>query len=180
MNKDAPVLTLELKSAFAALQSYDSGGKRSALLPIDNAVVRSLEQPELREELERSLIDVLSGPAPYPARQYACGQLALIGTRASTQKLGALLADPKLAADARSALEAIPDEAAARVLMAELPKLSGLEKAGVIHSLGVSGYEPAARLIRKELVSTDPAIRNAVARALELLSATSPASTRAR
>ncbi len=156
-----PALAPAVEKALDALSSYTNGGSRSALLPLDAAVVRSLADPADRAVLERRLAALLAPNTPPPAKQYACGKLALIGTALSVPPLAALLADPKVAADARTALECMPDPAAAKALLAELPKLSGLQRAGVIHSLGVRRYRPAAATLKRELNNPDPLVQKA-------------------
>ena len=125
-----------LRTAFDALKSYDRGSGRGALLPIDEAVVASLENKAARTELERQLASALQNGGSAAAREYICSKLALIGSEFCVPPLGALLTSPEAATAARHALEAIPGRRAARTLRDNLSKVDGLQKVGVINSLG--------------------------------------------
>jgi hypothetical protein len=66
----------------------------------------------------------------------ACKKLAFVGTKEAVQPMAALLSDPHLCAYARMGLEGNPDPSADDALRAALPKVSGLQKVGVITSIG--------------------------------------------
>ena len=131
----APPATVE--QAFEALTNYDHGSSRAALMPLDEAVVASLENPAARVGLEQRLVAVLKGTAPAVAKEYACRKLSLIGSAASVSALANLLSDAGLSDPARTALEALPCPESIKALRSSLPKLTGLPKAGTINSLGV-------------------------------------------
>jgi len=161
--------TPELEAAFAALDSYGNGSARAALLPIDAEIARTPADRAHHLRIEQRLLAVLAGKASAPAKQFACNRLALIGAARSAAPLARLLADPEIATDARSALEAIADAAAAKAILRQLPRLSGRQKAGAIASLGVMRCRRAVRLIERETKDKDPDVQRAAVRALKVL-----------
>lgn len=104
--------------------------------------------------------------APLAARARACQQLSLVGGAQSVPALAALLPDPKLSHYARTALEQIPDPAAAAALRAALDTVQGLPRIGIIHSLGVRRDEPAVPALVRLTTSDTPALANAALIAL--------------
>ena len=159
-----------LDQAFEALKTYDWGVDRKVLDPIDDAVVKTRNDPAARKDLESRLLGVLQSNAPRDARDYVCRQLRTIGTAASVPALEALLADAELSHMARYALERIPEPQAGQALHRQLPKLSGNLKIGVIASLGARGQAaPDAKsvsLLRPLLQDRDEAVARAAAIAL--------------
>ena len=51
--------TSAMNAVFEALKSYEQGSGRGALVPLDEAVVASLDNKTARSELERQLVDAL-------------------------------------------------------------------------------------------------------------------------
>ena len=136
-NNPTEVQTAAVDAAFAALRTYDWGGSRAALLPLDQAVAAAHASRAARAELEQRLLSALRNATSVPAREYLCSQLAVIGGKRSVAPLAEWLADPQLATAARHALEAIADPSAVKALRRALFQLRGREKIGVITSLGV-------------------------------------------
>ncbi|MCX8091591.1 MAG: HEAT repeat domain-containing protein, partial [Verrucomicrobiae bacterium] len=164
-------------AALGALQTYDWGSSRAALLPLDEAVAAAHGSRATREALERRLLDALRRATSVPAREYLCSQLALIGGKRSVAPLAERLAAPQLATAARHALEAIPDSSAVRALRRALPRLSGREKIGVITSLGVKRDAGSISALTKLLSEAEPQIADAAAWALGEIA--TPAAARA-
>jgi HEAT repeat protein len=158
--------TTALSTAFDALKSYDQGSSRGALLPIDEAVAASLDDTGARSELERQLAAALKKGGSVVAREYICSKLALIGTEFCVPALATLLATPEFATAARNALEAIPGRQATKVLRDSLSKVKGLQKIGVINSLGARRDADSVRALSALLNAADPAIVAAAAAAL--------------
>ena len=158
--------TTALNAAFAALQTYDHGSSRAALLPIDEAVVAALDEKAARNELERRLVTAFQRGGSMVAREYLCSKLALIGSGFSVPAIAALLDMPEVATAARNALEAIPDPRAAKALHDRLSKVEGLQKVGVIHSLGVRRDADSVRALTGLLRNFDAETAGAAAAAL--------------
>jgi HEAT repeat protein len=155
-----------VEDALTALQTFDNGGQRPALLPLDEAAVRASSDPVMCRALETRLLELLSRRTSSVAVQYICGKLILIGGAASATPLASLLGDPKASSDARSALEAIPDPAAGRAILKAIPALSPQQKAGAMLSLGVQRDGFAVGHLAAELHSPDACVRKAAAAAL--------------
>ena len=155
-----------LEKAFEALKTYDYGTNRAALMPLDDAVVACLDDAGSRRGLEKRLVGVLKADVSPLAKEFVCRKLSLIGSAQSAAALADLLAEPKLSHWARSALEHIPGSKAAKALRRSLPNLRGLEKIGVIHSLGVRRDAASASALASVLDDPDTQIAGAAAAAL--------------
>jgi len=153
-----------LEQAFETLKTYDWGMDRNVLNPIDEAVVKTRNDPAARKEIEARLLAVLQSNAPRDAKDYVCRQLRTMGTAASVPALEALLANPELSHMARYALERIPEPQAGQALERQLGKLSGNLKIGVIASLGARGQ--GVSLLRRLLQDPDGAVARSAAIAL--------------
>jgi HEAT repeat protein len=155
-----------LDQAFEALQAYDSGSSRAALLPIDVAVAAALGNTAERIQVERRLLAALQAKPSVVAREYLCRKLVLVGSAASVPALADLLADPDLAHVACIALEALPGPEAAQALRDRLPRLRGLHQAGAIASLGRRRDRASRPALARLLEEPDLAIAGAAAAAL--------------
>jgi len=155
-----------LDKAFQELPSYDWGKDRGPLDLIEKAVVAAHGDAAARAGLEKRLAGVLGAGATRAAKDFACRQLSLIGTSASVPALAALLPDKDLSHMARYALERITDPAAVKAMREALPKMSGLQKVGVVNSLGMRGDAESAGALLPLLEDSDPQIVAAAAAAL--------------
>jgi HEAT repeat protein len=153
-----------LEQTFDALKTYDYGMDRHVLDPIDDAVIKTRNDPAARKQLESQLLAALQGTVPRDAKDYVCRQLRTMGTAASVPGLEALLADPNLSHMARYALERIPDPQAGEALERQLRKVNGPLKIGVISSLGTRGQSVSS--LRPLLKDSDDAVARAAAIAL--------------
>jgi HEAT repeat protein len=153
-----------LEQAFESLKTYDWGMDRHLLDPIDEAVVKTRNDPAARKQLESQLLAVLQSNAPRDAKDCVCRLLRTMGTATSVPALEQLLANAELSHMARYALERIPDTQAGQALERQLRKLNGQLKIGVISSLGTRGQ--GASLLRPLLQDSDEAVARAAAIAL--------------
>lgn len=128
----------EIGKAFDALKTFDAGGSRGALMPIDNAVIASLGDAAARKALERRLNAALQAGGSVVAREYICSKLRLIGEAESAPVLAALLADKNLACAAAVALQGIgmAHPEAYKAVRDRVPTLSGVSKVQAINLLG--------------------------------------------
>jgi HEAT repeat protein len=149
-----------------ALKSYDYGSSRAALMPIDDAVVACLGDAKSRKKLEKRLATLLQTQIPPLAKEFLCRKLLLIGSADSVPALRALLADKNLSHWARTALELIPSPKAVKALRESLPRLSGLQKTGVVVSLGMRRDPKSVSALAALLKQPDLRMAGAAAEAL--------------
>lgn len=155
-----------LDRAFEALKTYDWGADRSALNPIDDAVVAALGDPTERKALEARLAAVLKTGASRDAKDVVCRALRILGTAGCVPALAALLEDRDLSHMARYALERIEAPEAGAALREALPKVSGALKAGVAGSIGARRDASAVPALVALLEDGDAAVVAAAATAL--------------
>ena len=147
-------LTAHGQAEWQELLKYDFGGCDAALTNIETQV--RLAAPDQRAALEDKLLGVLaSGEATFPAKQYACRMLKLIGTDKSVPALAKLLTDEKLAHAARYALEALPGKAAGAALRDAFATSSGRVRIGLIGALGARRDGKAVAALAKLTGDTD-------------------------
>lgn len=163
--------------ALSALSAYDLGSSRAVLLPLDEAIRAALGNPDACRRLESRLLALLDAKPSAAATEYVCAKLALIGSPAAVPALARLLADPAVGHAARTALTTLPGPEAGRALRDSLPRLTGGERIGVLHSLGQRRDTASIPLLEPMLSSADPATAAAAAYALGEIGG--PESTRA-
>lgn len=152
--------------ALELLESYDWGRDRSALAAIDRAIPASHNDVAAQKQLETRLTAVLRSDVSDAAKDYVCRKLSLIGSASCVPTLATLLTNEKLSHMARYALERIPSGAAVKALRDALPEVRGLEKVGVINSLGVRRDAEAVPMLIESLSDSDGQIAAAAIWAL--------------
>jgi hypothetical protein len=128
--------TQELEQAFEALKTFDWGGDRNLLAPIEQAVVSSAKDAAARKDLEQKLLAALGGNLNRAGKDFICRQLTLVGSGASAAVLSKWLGSAEDAQLARFALERIPGSEVRQVLIDALSSVTGDQLLGVISSLG--------------------------------------------
>jgi HEAT repeat protein len=155
-----------LDQAFAALNTYDWGQDRTALNPIDQAVVDTQGDTAVREKLESRLAAVLQTDVSRAAKDFVCRKLRVVGSSVSVRALAELLPQKEYSHMARYALESMPTSAAAQALRDALPTLEGDMKVGVIGSLGVRQDETSVPSLGQLVASDKGEIARSAADAL--------------
>jgi HEAT repeat protein len=158
--------------SFEALAKYDWGQDRNVLKAIDDAVVASHDNAAAKKALEKRLAAVLKTDAPQAAKDYVCRKLSLIGSADSVPALAALLTDEKLSHMGRYGLERIPSPDAVKALRDAVAKTKGLQKIGVINSLGVRRDADSVSALTALLNDSDKEIVAAAAAALGAIGST--------
>ncbi len=115
---------------------------------------------------EQQLLDILNSRADVPAKAEACRELRMAGSAAAVPQLAAMLEDDSLNHAARYALEGIGGPAVRVTLREALKKVQGLNRAGVIASLGALKDHQAVPLIIPALSENDVLVAAAAAGAL--------------
>lgn len=155
----------------AALKTYDWGGDRGALAGIDQRIVDARGAKKELADIERALLEVLQSDAKLPAKEYICRQLALIGSAQSVPVLSEMLIDPELSDCARLALEAIPDSSAGKALRRALDKADGVQRVGIVNTLGERRDRKSVPVLSRMRISQDLALSAAVDAALRKIEA---------
>jgi hypothetical protein len=135
-------------------------------VPLDQAVAGCRGNTRACKELEGRLVEILKAQVSRVAREYLCRQLSLIGSAASVPALAELLLDPGLSHLARFALERLACPEALRALQNSLPRLQGLNKVGVILSLGLCRAASSLPVLRGAADSEDLQVAAAAIAAL--------------
>jgi len=144
-----------LDAAFQKLVVLELGQDLGAFAPIQRAVARSHVDQRVRVDLEKRLTAVLRGPATDLALDYACRELALVGSDESVSVLVPLLSNVRLSYMARYALEGIGGAAAGKALRDMLANVEGPRRVGIVTSLGRLADREAVPAIAALLAGED-------------------------
>ncbi|MCL4218712.1 MAG: hypothetical protein KJ052_17145 [Candidatus Hydrogenedentes bacterium] len=154
----------------AQLKAYDWGGDRGSLCGIDALVAAGHGDKDRLAQIEQNLLEILESDARLPAKEYACRQLALIGTAQCVPVLAGMLSDPELSDRARFALEAIPDASVDEALRTTLDSTDGNQRVGIINTLGERRDQKAVSVLSEMRHSPDKVLTTAVEAALRKIS----------
>jgi len=155
-----------LEKAFEALKTYDWGKERAPLRPLEEAVAAAGKDPALAKALEQKLVGLLKADVSQAAKDQICRQLSLVGSAECVPAVAELLPDEKLSHMARYVLERIPAPEATKALREALPKTKGVQKVGVLNSLGVKRDAESVPALVPLLADSDPQVAAAAAAAL--------------
>ncbi|RKY07976.1 MAG: hypothetical protein DRP66_05530, partial [Planctomycetota bacterium] len=128
--------------------------------------IRSLEGTENLRVAEEKFLEFLQSDATPAGKQFICRNLSIMGTEASAEVLAQMLVDPKTSDMARYALERIPGESVNEVLRKALPRTKGVEKIGVISTLGLRADAKSVPLLTALVGDLDTDIAAAAVAAL--------------
>ncbi|MCL4191342.1 MAG: HEAT repeat domain-containing protein, partial [Thermoguttaceae bacterium] len=167
----SPALSAEaentaLDSAFEALCKLELGQDLAPFRPIREAVAAARNDDKVRADIESRLVAVLQSDATDLAKDYACRELAVVGTDASVSALAALQSMPRNAYMARYALEGIASPRARQSLREMLAKVETPQKMGIVISLGRLADTEAVSLLAPLLDQEDDGLRKATLVAL--------------
>ena len=117
-------------------------------------------------KLVGELIATLQGSGDVGGKARACQKLTVLGAKEAVPALSALLADQKLGAYARSALEVIADPSAAQALRRAAGSLTGGALIGVVNSIGMRRDSQATPMLARMASGRDTAAAAAALAAL--------------
>ncbi|HEO72575.1 MAG TPA: hypothetical protein ENN80_15060, partial [Candidatus Hydrogenedentes bacterium] len=121
---------MTLDGAFDALALYDYGASRVCFEVIREAVRDTHGDFSAREALLGKLAALLRSDASIAAKDFACRQLAIIGTSEEVPALAELLRHDATAGMAQYALAHIPGAEAQQALLHALPESDGVMRIG--------------------------------------------------
>ena len=108
------------------------------------------------DQYEDKLLVLLNTPnATYEAKDFACRMLRLVGSEKCVPILARFLTDAKLGHMSRYALQGLPFPSVDEALRNALDKTTGMQKAGVITSLGVRKDAKSVLLLKPLMTDSD-------------------------
>ena len=157
---------MTVDEALANLRNYKFGQDNETLDTLRDAATQSFDNPSLRANLADGLAKILESEAAYDARQFACRQLALIGSDRHIPVLARHLTDEKMSHIALYTLVQIPGPQVDKALLEALENANGRARTGIITALGERGTDSAVDKLTELLGSADKDAASESARAL--------------
>ncbi|HPG40690.1 MAG TPA: HEAT repeat domain-containing protein [bacterium] len=164
-DQDGKALT-QVQELLKQIKTYDFGQSRVSLTDLDALVCSSLQNAELKAQIEKELLSFLQTDASFAGKQFICKELSIIGSKDATPVLAKLLQDEKTADIALYALERIPAPEVDKALLNALDKSTGKVKTGIVNTLGQRKTAQATEKLGKLLADADPMVAQAAAAAL--------------
>ncbi|MBE0537508.1 MAG: ThuA domain-containing protein [Phycisphaerae bacterium] len=161
----AAVDTEALKDILTEVSAYDYGKSREALTQLSD-FIRGIEGTDHLRIVEKQLLEFLQSQATLASKQFVCSNLSIIGSELSAQVLAGMLVDPETSDMARYALERIPGEGVDVVLRDTLGRTKGVEKVGVISTLGLRGDAKSVPILAQLIADADAEVASAAVAAL--------------
>ena len=161
----AAVDTEKLGRLLGEIAEYDYGKSREVLTQLSD-FIRGLEGAENLKAVEEKFLVFVQSDATLAGKQFICRNLSIMGTEASAEILAEMLIDPKTSDMARYALERIPGEGVDEVLRKTLPKTKGVEKIGVVSTLGLRADKKSVPLLAALIGDFDADVAAAAVAAL--------------
>jgi HEAT repeat protein len=149
-----------------ALRQYESGRDVAPLRYYEQLVTQAVTDPAVRQSVEADLARVLTGPATFEAKRFACTQLAIIGTAASVPATAKLLEEDDTIGIACLALATNPSSEAGQVLREALGRLKAQALVQVINTLGNRRDPEAIGTLQRFATSDDATVASAAYLAL--------------
>ncbi len=148
----------------AEAATYQPGQSREAFRRLEELA----RQPsaDTRRQLEAGLVRLLAPNCSYEAREFACTQLGIIGSKAALPALGALLNSTETAGIACLALTTYPPGAADKLLRDALPSAPGSARIQIINTLGERRDAKAVKLLAPLMRDADLSVGTAALAAL--------------
>lgn len=161
------------EDVYKAVAGYDYSKSRKDQAAVEEQIRKATA--EQYPAIEAKLIEALGAATTPEAKRFICRQLQVIGSGKSVPAIAALLGDEKVSHEARMALEAIGDPAAAGALRAALGQVKGKQLIGVIASIGVKRDSEAVGDLMKLAADADSAVAGAAMHALGEIGSTAAA-----
>lgn len=161
MTEAPPQLSSPTSPEILALASYEFGQSREPLRKVEEMVSNAMKNSDGGASVAAELAALLVVNATFDAQQFACRQLARVGTEANVPSIAPLLLNAKTADIARYALEPIPGRSVDQALINALDVAPKEAKAGIINSLGARGSSRAASTVARYQDHPDAVIAEA-------------------
>ncbi|GMW01221.1 MAG: hypothetical protein AMXMBFR84_23580 [Candidatus Hydrogenedentota bacterium] len=149
------------------IKTHKFGDSRVPLIQAEAWVQSVLDNPDESRGLANLFADTLDdADATFDGKQFACRQLALIGSAEHVPALAPLLGEESTANAARFALERIPGSAVDAALLDALDETVGAVRIGIVNTLGDRRTEEAVKPLAKLVLHQDKATSDAAVAAL--------------
>lgn len=143
----------ELDLVLKALETFDHTQGEGPILSLERLIFKIKDNPKLKLQAERKLLDFLSGPVRREAWVAVSKPLSLIASVESVKTLAPFLTGPEKSDPARYVIERIPGKEAEEALLSALDGASPEIMTGLISSLGhrgaVSSIPALERILNK-------------------------------
>lgn len=127
----------EIRMLIPQIRGFEWDDSRAVLYTVQEKIRSCYGNKEALGKIEEMLLDLLDSDSSAAAKDFACRQLAVIGTDKSVPMLSKMLADPKTSDMARYALEKIPGGGVDNVLVKTAKTAPNQEVLiGIISTLG--------------------------------------------
>lgn len=160
-----------LKTILGQIAKYDYGQSREPLTQLSD-FIRGIEGADNLKAVEKELLVFLQSQATAASKQFVCRNLSIIGSQDSAEVLAGMLTEAETSDMARYALERIPGEGIDEILRQTLPKTKGVEKIGVISTLGLRGDKKSVPVLAGLIGDPDVEVASAAVTALGQISST--------
>lgn len=161
----AAVDTEALQRILDQVAQYDYGKSREALTQLSD-FLQGIEGTDNLRIVEKQLLEFLQSQATLASKQFVCRNLSILGSEASAQVLAGMLTDPQTSDMARYSLERIPGEGVDAVLREALGRTKGVEKVGIISTLGLRGDAESVPVLVELVNDADAEVAAAAVTAL--------------
>ncbi len=143
----------------AEAAAYQPGQSRQAFRRLEE-LVRG-PSSDTRKELEAGLVKLLSPSCTYEAREFACTQLGITGSKSALPALSNMLKSDETAGIACVALTTYPPGGADKILRAALPSAQGRARIQIITTLGDRRDTKAVKLLEQLTRDADVSVATA-------------------
>ena len=140
-----PPTKADIAKVVAAASAYQPGQSREPFRRLEEWLRESSSSGH--KQLEASLVQLLLPGTTYEAKEFACQQLGIIGSKPAVPALSLLLKSDETAGIACLALTTYPAGKADEILRAALPAAAGIARIQIINTLGDRRDSRAVKLL---------------------------------
>jgi len=145
------------QAGWDSLAKYESGKYSPNLCALETEI-RVAPAGRFEQYEDKLLVLLNTQNATREAKEFACRMLRLVGSGKCVPVLAGFLADEKMAHMSRYALQGLPFPSVDEALRDALGKTTGMQKAGVISSLGVRKDAKSVPLLKPLMTDADLAV----------------------
>jgi len=160
------IFVKKVKSILEKVSTYKYGESRSWLQEYNDIMAEVYNMPDVYEDVEKLMLNVLKSKASYDAKLLVCKSLSTFGGDASIPVLEKLLKDTATSHMALIAFTTIPGEKIDEILINALAEVGHDQLIGIINSLGIRRSASAIMPLSKYLQDENHQIASVAIKAL--------------